>query len=155
MESSKPKEEEKRKNKEQITLGNGDRHEKNKQELDGTRKKGQNRVGECWSAAYAQLGVTGVMYELLHRYCFGRCKNFPYRGSIVDEHSGSHADVKARIDNVRATYRQLKIIWNSKQLSLNQQQTQDFQYKCQDSSNVSGVNLENYKSHHPEDTGVY
>ncbi|VDP25997.1 unnamed protein product [Schistosoma curassoni] len=38
MESSRPKEE--RKTKEQITLRNGDRHEKNVQELDGTRKEG-------------------------------------------------------------------------------------------------------------------
>ncbi|VDO92807.1 unnamed protein product [Schistosoma margrebowiei] len=38
MESSRPKE--KRKTKEHITLGNGDRHEKNEQELDGTRKEG-------------------------------------------------------------------------------------------------------------------
>ncbi|VDO90536.1 unnamed protein product [Schistosoma margrebowiei] len=38
MESSRPKE--KRKTKEHITRGNGDRHEKNEQELDGIRKGG-------------------------------------------------------------------------------------------------------------------
>ncbi|VDP74744.1 unnamed protein product [Schistosoma mattheei] len=38
MESSRPKE--MRKNKEHVTPGNGDRHEKNEQELDGTRKEG-------------------------------------------------------------------------------------------------------------------
>ncbi|VDP66320.1 unnamed protein product [Schistosoma curassoni] len=38
VESSRPKE--KRKVKEHITPGNGDRHEKNEQELDGTRKEG-------------------------------------------------------------------------------------------------------------------
>ncbi|VDP36012.1 unnamed protein product [Schistosoma curassoni] len=38
MESSRPKE--KRKTKEHITPGNGDRYEKNEQELDGTRKEG-------------------------------------------------------------------------------------------------------------------
>ncbi|VDP42492.1 unnamed protein product [Schistosoma margrebowiei] len=44
MESSRPKEE--RKTKEHITPGNGDRHEKNEQELDGTRKEcpGQSRL---------------------------------------------------------------------------------------------------------------
>ncbi|VDP17178.1 unnamed protein product [Schistosoma margrebowiei] len=43
MESSRPKK--KRKNKEQITPGNGDRHEKNEQELDGTRKEGPGQSG--------------------------------------------------------------------------------------------------------------
>ncbi|VDO67862.1 unnamed protein product [Schistosoma margrebowiei] len=43
MESSRPKE--KRKTKEHITPGNGDRHEKNEQELDGTRKKGPGQSG--------------------------------------------------------------------------------------------------------------
>ncbi|VDP44582.1 unnamed protein product [Schistosoma curassoni] len=38
MESSRPKE--KKKTEEHVTLGNGDRHEKNEQELDGTRKEG-------------------------------------------------------------------------------------------------------------------
>ncbi|VDP45202.1 unnamed protein product [Schistosoma margrebowiei] len=61
MESSRPKEE-KRKTKEHVTLGNGDIHEKNEQELDGTRKEGpgQSGFGEWWSAVYAPLGVTGV-----------------------------------------------------------------------------------------------
>ncbi|VDO90928.1 unnamed protein product [Schistosoma curassoni] len=39
MESSRPKEE-KRETKEHITSGNGDRHERNEQELDGTTKEG-------------------------------------------------------------------------------------------------------------------
>ncbi|VDO83365.1 unnamed protein product [Schistosoma margrebowiei] len=43
MESSRPKEE--RKTKEHITPGNGDRHEKNEQELDGTRKEGTGQSG--------------------------------------------------------------------------------------------------------------
>ncbi|VDP72446.1 unnamed protein product [Schistosoma curassoni] len=37
-------------------------------------------------------------------------------------------------------------------MSVNQHQRQNFQYKCQDSSTVWGGNLENYESHHPEDT---
>ncbi|VDO83330.1 unnamed protein product [Schistosoma margrebowiei] len=82
-------------------------------------------------------------------------KTFTYLGSIIDEQGGSDANVKARIGKGRAAYLQLMKIWNSKQLSVNQQQGQDFQYKCQDSSTAWGGNLENYESHHPEDTGVY
>ncbi|VDP12507.1 unnamed protein product, partial [Schistosoma margrebowiei] len=40
-------------------------------------------------------------------------------GSIIDEHGGSDADVKARIGKARAAYLQLRNIWNSKQLSTN------------------------------------
>ncbi|VDO87661.1 unnamed protein product [Schistosoma margrebowiei] len=43
MESSRPKE--KKKNKEHITPRNGNRHEKNEQELDGTRKGGPGQSG--------------------------------------------------------------------------------------------------------------
>ncbi|VDP55526.1 unnamed protein product [Schistosoma curassoni] len=43
MESSRPKEE--RETKERITPRNGDRHERNEQELDGTRKEGPGQSG--------------------------------------------------------------------------------------------------------------
>ncbi|VDO98452.1 unnamed protein product, partial [Schistosoma curassoni] len=46
-------------------------------------------------------------------------KSFTYLGSIIDEHRGSDADVKARIGKARAAYLQLDNIWNSKQLSTN------------------------------------
>ncbi|VDO65148.1 unnamed protein product [Schistosoma margrebowiei] len=46
-------------------------------------------------------------------------KTFTYLGSIIDEHSGSDADVKARIGKARAAYLQLRNVWNSKQLSTN------------------------------------
>ncbi|VDP74422.1 unnamed protein product [Schistosoma curassoni] len=46
-------------------------------------------------------------------------KIFTYLGSIIDEQSGSDADMKARIGKARAAYLQLKNIWNSKQLSTN------------------------------------
>ncbi|VDO79991.1 unnamed protein product [Schistosoma mattheei] len=82
-------------------------------------------------------------------------KIFTYLGSIIDEHGGSDADEKARIGKARAVYLRLKEIWNSKQLSVNQHQDQDFQYKCQNSSTVWAGNLENYEIHHPENTGVY
>ncbi|VDP72095.1 unnamed protein product [Schistosoma mattheei] len=81
-------------------------------------------------------------------------KTFTYLGSIIDEHGGSDALVKARIGKTRAVNLQLKNISNSKQLSVNQHQCQDFQYECQHSFTVWDGNLENYESHHPEDTGV-
>ncbi|CAH8547321.1 unnamed protein product [Schistosoma margrebowiei] len=46
-------------------------------------------------------------------------KTFTYLGSIIDEHGGSDADVKARIGKARAAYLQPKNIWNSEQLSTN------------------------------------
>ncbi|VDO95176.1 unnamed protein product [Schistosoma margrebowiei] len=41
-------------------------------------------------------------------------KTFTYLGSIIDEHGGSDADVKARIGKARAAYLQLRNVWNSK-----------------------------------------
>ncbi|VDO88850.1 unnamed protein product, partial [Schistosoma margrebowiei] len=81
-------------------------------------------------------------------------KTFTYSVSIIDEHGGSDADVNARIGKARAAYLQLRNIWNSKQLSVNQYQGQDFHHKCQDSSTIWGGNLENYESHHSEVTSV-
>ncbi|CAH8290361.1 unnamed protein product [Schistosoma intercalatum] len=49
----------------------------------------------------------------------GDVKTLTYLGSIIGEHSGSDADVKARIGKARAAYLQLKNIWNSKQPSTN------------------------------------
>ncbi|CAH8612386.1 unnamed protein product [Schistosoma rodhaini] len=46
-------------------------------------------------------------------------ETFTYLGSIIDEHGGSDADVRARIGKARAAYLQLKSIWSSKQLSTN------------------------------------
>uniref|UniRef100_A0A183KCE0 DUF6451 domain-containing protein n=1 Tax=Schistosoma curassoni TaxID=6186 RepID=A0A183KCE0_9TREM len=46
-------------------------------------------------------------------------KTFTYLGSIIDQHGGSDADVKARICKARAAYLQLKNIWDSKQLTTN------------------------------------
>ncbi|VDP45790.1 unnamed protein product [Schistosoma curassoni] len=46
-------------------------------------------------------------------------KTFAYLSSIIDEHVGSDADVKARIGKARAAYLQLKNISNSKHLSTN------------------------------------
>ena len=46
-------------------------------------------------------------------------KAFTYLGSIIDEHGGLDAEVRARIGKARAAYLQLKNIWSSKQLSTN------------------------------------
>ncbi|VDP56722.1 unnamed protein product [Schistosoma curassoni] len=68
-------------------------------------------------------------------------KTFTYLGSIVDEHGGSDADVKAQIGKARAAYLQLKDIWNSRQLSTN----------TKVNTNVKTVLLY-YEIHHPENT---
>ncbi|VDP34518.1 unnamed protein product [Schistosoma margrebowiei] len=46
-------------------------------------------------------------------------KSFTYLGTNIDEKGGSDANVNVRIGNARATFLQLKNIWNSKQLSTN------------------------------------
>ncbi|VDO72021.1 unnamed protein product [Schistosoma curassoni] len=46
-------------------------------------------------------------------------KTCTYLGSIIDEHDGSDADVKAWIGKARPAYLQVKNIWNSKNLSTN------------------------------------
>ncbi|VDP69451.1 unnamed protein product [Schistosoma mattheei] len=83
-------------------------------------------------------------------------KPFTYLCSISDQHEGSDTDMNAWIGKARVAYLQLKNIWNSKQLSVNcKHQSQNIQYKCQDSSTVWGRNLENHESRHPQDTSVY
>ncbi|VDP83855.1 unnamed protein product, partial [Schistosoma mattheei] len=42
-------------------------------------------------------------------------RTFTYLGSIIDEHGGSDADMKARIGKARAVYLILNNIWDSKQ----------------------------------------
>ncbi|VDO84700.1 unnamed protein product [Schistosoma margrebowiei] len=46
-------------------------------------------------------------------------KSFTYLGSIIDEHDGSDADVKAQIGRAREAYLQLKNIWKSIRQSTN------------------------------------
>ncbi|VDO50661.1 unnamed protein product [Schistosoma margrebowiei] len=46
-------------------------------------------------------------------------ESFTYLGSIIDVQGGSDADLKAGICKARVAFLQLKIIWNSKQLSTN------------------------------------
>ncbi|VDP51842.1 unnamed protein product [Schistosoma mattheei] len=53
-------------------------------------------------------------------------KTFTYLGSIIDENGGSDATVKVWIGRTRAVFLQTMNIWNSKQLSVNQHQSQNF-----------------------------
>ncbi|VDP50759.1 unnamed protein product [Schistosoma margrebowiei] len=59
-----------------------------------------------------------------------------YLGSIIDEQGGSDADIKARIGKAGVAFLQLKNIWNSKQLSISQYQSENVQYQRQGSSTV-------------------
>ncbi|VDO90339.1 unnamed protein product [Schistosoma mattheei] len=68
-------------------------------------------------------------------------KAFTYSCNIIDEQSGSDTDEKARIGKARAAYLQLRNICNSKQMSVNQHQGHNFQYKYQNSSTAWGRNL--------------
>ncbi|VDP31226.1 unnamed protein product [Schistosoma margrebowiei] len=73
--------------------------------------KGKSKVLRYNTACTSPITIDGEDLEDV--------KTFTYLGSIIDEHGGSNADVKARIGKARATYLQLKNIWNSKQLSIN------------------------------------
>ncbi|VDP49754.1 unnamed protein product [Schistosoma curassoni] len=82
-------------------------------------------------------------------------KSHTYLGSIINEQGGSDADVKGRIGKVRAAFLQLKNIWNSKQLTANQHQSQNLQYERQDRPTVRSWNVENYYNHHQNDASIY
>ncbi|VDO56728.1 unnamed protein product [Schistosoma margrebowiei] len=73
--------------------------------------KGQSRILRYNTECTNPITIDGEDLEDL--------KTFTYLGSIIDEHGGSDADVKARIGKVRAAYFQLRNIWNSKQLPTN------------------------------------
>ncbi|VDO48653.1 unnamed protein product [Schistosoma margrebowiei] len=60
-------------------------------------------------------------------------ESFTFLGSIIDEQEGSDADVKVRIGKARTAFLQFNNIWNSKQLSVNQYQSENLQYQRQDS----------------------
>ncbi|VDP05804.1 unnamed protein product [Schistosoma margrebowiei] len=51
---------------------------------------------------------------------------------MIDERGGFDADVNSRIDNVSEAFLQLNNIWNSKQLSARQHQSQNIQYERQE-----------------------
>lgn len=45
-------------------------------------------------------------------------QSFTYLGSIIDQHGGTEADVKARTGKTRGAFIQLKNIWASRELTL-------------------------------------
>ncbi|VDP43415.1 unnamed protein product [Schistosoma margrebowiei] len=108
--------------------------------------KGKNKILPYNKVYNNRLTIDGDLEDV---------KIFTYLGSIIDEHGGSDADVKARIDKTRAAYLQLENIWTSKRLSANQHQSQNFQHKCQHNSTVWSGKLENYEFYRSEDTSFY
>ncbi|VDP02798.1 unnamed protein product [Schistosoma curassoni] len=79
--------------------------------------KGKSRILRYNTECNNRITIDGDLEDV---------KTFTYLGSIIDEHDGSDADVKAWISKARAAYLQLKNIWNSKQLSSNQHQGHNF-----------------------------
>ncbi|VDP77856.1 unnamed protein product [Schistosoma curassoni] len=73
--------------------------------------KGKSKILQCNTTCTNAITIDGEDLEDV--------KTFTYLGSIIDEHCGSDADVKARICKARTAYLQLRNIWNSKQLSTN------------------------------------
>ncbi|VDP34460.1 unnamed protein product [Schistosoma margrebowiei] len=73
--------------------------------------KGKSKVLQYNTACTNSITVDGEDLEDV--------KTFTYLGSIIDEHGGSDADVKARIGKARAAYLQLRKVCKSKQLSTN------------------------------------
>ncbi|VDO68120.1 unnamed protein product [Schistosoma curassoni] len=108
--------------------------------------KGKNRILRYNTTCNNRITLDGEALEDV--------KSFTYLGGIIDEHGGSDADVKVRIGKAGTAYLQLEGHLELKTI-VDQYQGQNFQYKCQDSSTVWDGNLENYESHHPEDTRVY
>ncbi|VDO97751.1 unnamed protein product [Schistosoma margrebowiei] len=77
---------------------------------------------------------------------------FTYLGSIIDEQGGSDADVKAKIDKARIAFLQLMNIWNLKQMTASQYQSENFQYQRQDSQFFC-MELERGELQQPSSTG--
>ncbi|VDO90328.1 unnamed protein product [Schistosoma margrebowiei] len=61
--------------------------------------KGKSKVLQYNTACTNPITIDGDLEDV---------KTFTYLGSIIDEHSGSDADVKARIGKARAAYLQLR-----------------------------------------------
>ncbi|VDP68613.1 unnamed protein product [Schistosoma mattheei] len=78
-------------------------------------------------------------------------KTFTYLGSTIDEHDGSDEDVKARTGKARAAYLQLKGHLELK-TAVNDSMVRIFSTNIKTVLLYGGGNLENYGSHHPEDT---
>lgn len=66
----------------------------------------------------------------LDREALEEVETFMYLGSISDDEGGFDGDTKTQIDEVRATYLQLKNIQNSKQVSDGVKSEFSIQYYC-------------------------
>ncbi|VDO76561.1 unnamed protein product [Schistosoma curassoni] len=108
--------------------------------------------GKCEILRY---NTTCTNQVTIDREALQDVKTFTYLVSMIDEHGGSDADVKARIGKARTAYLQLESTWNSKQLSSSQHRGHNFQYKYLDCSTIWDGNSEKYESYHAEDTSVY
>ncbi|VDO59686.1 unnamed protein product [Schistosoma curassoni] len=73
--------------------------------------KGKSRFSDTHTSCTNPILIDGEAFEDV--------KTSTYLGSIINEHGGSDADMKARIGKARAAYLQLRNIWNSKKLSTN------------------------------------
>ncbi|VDO55517.1 unnamed protein product [Schistosoma margrebowiei] len=73
--------------------------------------KGKSKILRCNTACTNPITIDGEDLEDV--------KTFTYLSSIIDEHGGSDADMKARIGKAKSAYLQLKNIWNSKQMPTN------------------------------------
>ncbi|VDP69375.1 unnamed protein product [Schistosoma mattheei] len=73
--------------------------------------KGKSKILRYSTACNNPITIDGEDFEDV--------KTFTCLDSIIDEHGGSDADLKARIGKATVAYLQLKNIWNSKQLSTN------------------------------------
>ncbi|VDP49673.1 unnamed protein product [Schistosoma margrebowiei] len=67
-------------------------------------RKGKSKILRHNTACNNRITIDGEDLEDV--------KTSTYLGSINDEHGGSDADIKARIDKARAVSLQLKNIWN-------------------------------------------
>ncbi|VDO58802.1 unnamed protein product [Schistosoma margrebowiei] len=72
----------------------------------------------------------------LGRGALGEVEPFTKLDNIIDEQGESDADVKSGIGKTMTAFPQLRNIWDSKQLSASQYQSQDIQYERQDNSTI-------------------
>ena len=72
------------------------------------------KVGLKINARKTNRMWTSAHYQSACRASGRRCRSV---GSIVDEHGGTDADVKARINKTRHAFASLRPVWNSRKIS--------------------------------------
>ncbi|VDP88555.1 unnamed protein product [Schistosoma mattheei] len=90
--------------------------------------KGKTKVLKFEAENRNQITLDGETLEYV--------ESFTYLGSIINEQVASDADVKARIGKARVAFLQMKNIWNSKQPSINQYQSENLRYERPGNSTV-------------------